>query len=85
MLIPTLPHSLSQLRQYIETYTLRRSRDPDRPDHVLDIDDIRNGLFLHTILNHTLGKEVAFLVVRVICMILDGRLTADVSRPPTLP
>ncbi|KZP11462.1 hypothetical protein FIBSPDRAFT_871378, partial [Athelia psychrophila] len=55
-----LPHSKGD--EYIETYTKRRSRDPDEEDIIREIDNTRNGLFLNKSAHPALGRDLAFLV-----------------------
>ena len=71
--------------QYIATYTRRRSREPDRNDVVLEIDDVRNGILLNPMAHHTLGKDIAFLMVRNALILLNRSLMARISRHLTLP
>ncbi|KAN0092517.1 hypothetical protein V8E55_003301 [Tylopilus felleus] len=67
-----LPHSKGD--EYIDTYTHRRSRDPDGNDIVSEIDDVRNGILLNAIAHRTLGKDIAFLMTPNFAM-----STADVD------
>ncbi|KAG9310796.1 hypothetical protein JVU11DRAFT_8648 [Chiua virens] len=53
-----LPHSKGD--EYIETYTLHRSRDP--VDVVVDIDNTRNGILVNKALHPHLGTNVAVLM-----------------------
>ena len=71
--------------QYIETYTLHCSRDAANNDIVREIDDVRNGILLHQSAHRTLGKHIAFLVVRSALMLFDRSLVALISRHLTLP
>ena len=72
------------VRQYIETCTRRRSRDPAENDLVYKIDDVRNGILLNAISHRNSGRNVAFLIVRHASMLLDQSLML-ISRHPTLP
>ncbi|KAF8883067.1 hypothetical protein CPB84DRAFT_1790331 [Gymnopilus junonius] len=56
-----LTHSKGGTRQYISTYTQRRSRDPAGGDLVQDIDSIRHGLFLNKFTHLAVGEHIAFL------------------------
>ena len=69
LLLSIYPCSPSQRRQYISTYTQRRSRDPTEADIVEDIDDVRNGLLLNKFTHAVLGEHIAFLKVCDPCMI----------------
>jgi len=53
----------------METYTRRRSRDLAGGDIILEIDSVRNGLFLYHPLHAAMGDNVvAFLMVRATCI-----------------
>jgi len=82
LLLSVCPHSPLQWRYYIATYTQRRSRDVEGGDIVQDIDSVQNGLFLNKFTHVTLGTGVAFLMVRVTCMIPNHSPMAPISRLP---
>ena len=50
-------------------FTRRRSRDPTESDILDNISDVQNGLFLNKFTHGSLGRDVAFLVVRLACTI----------------
>ncbi|TFK23859.1 hypothetical protein FA15DRAFT_670067 [Coprinopsis marcescibilis] len=65
---------------YITTYTQRRSRDPAGEDIVLDIDSVRNGLFLNKFTHVALGSDLAFLMTPNFAMTTSD---VDPTAPPT--
>ncbi|KZT04832.1 uncharacterized protein LAESUDRAFT_750972 [Laetiporus sulphureus 93-53] len=55
--------------EYIDVLTRNRGRDPDNADHIDDIDDCRNGLYLYMSLHRQLGSRgIGFLVTPNLAM-----------------
>ncbi|KJA21507.1 hypothetical protein HYPSUDRAFT_202865 [Hypholoma sublateritium FD-334 SS-4] len=65
---------------YIANYTQRRSRDPTGRDIIMDIDSVRNGLFLDCGTHRALGIDVAFLMMPNFAMTMAD---VDPTAPPT--
>ena len=58
-------------RQYIETFSIHRRREPSGEDDLVrNIDDVRNGLFVNASLHRVLGSYFAILKVRLFDLML---------------